>query len=78
MLALHSETAYDRPEIDKTTRLSPISEVVRQQPPETAVNHHKLDDNHNDTASNTNQRIQEVENKQLTDVASQTSPPKWF
>ena len=75
---LRSGTACDRPETAKTTGLSPIPVVVWQQPLETPVHHHKLEDNHNGSANNTNETTQEFENKQVPDVASQTSPPKAF
>ena len=58
--------------------MSPIFEVVWKQPPETPVNQHKLDSKCNEYASNTNQTTQELGNKQITDVASQASPPKGF
>ena len=74
----HPETSSHRPETAKTTGLSTIIEVVRQQPPETPVNHQKLDNKHTDCASNTNQPTQELENKQISDVVNQTSPPKGF
>ena len=65
MPRLHSGAACNRPDTAKTTGLLPIPEVVWQQSPETPVNHHKLDDKHNDSASNSNQMTQELENKQL-------------
>ena len=68
--------ACDRPETAKTTGLSSISEVSWQQLPETSVNYHKLGKRHNDSASNNTQTTQKLESKQLTDVASQISPPK--
>ena len=58
--------------------MSSIPEVVWQQPPETPVNHHKRENKHNESANNTIQTTQELENKQLIDVASQTLPPKGF
>ena len=58
--------------------MSPIPDVVWQQPPEAPVNYHKLDNKHNDPASNPTQTTKEHENKRITDVASQTSPTKGF
>ena len=52
--------------------------VVWQQPPKTHVNHHQLDDKHNECANNTNQLTQGHENKQINDVASHTSPSRAF
>ena len=53
------------------TGLSPILEVVWQQPPETPVHHHKLDNKRNNSAGNTNQSTQEFQNKQITEVTCQ-------
>ena len=58
--------------------MSPISEIVCRQPSETSVSHHKLDNKHNESASNTNQTTQQYKKQQITDVASQPSPPKEF
>ena len=58
--------------------MSPNPEVIWQQPPKTPVNHNKLDNKHNNYPNNTNQTTQELPNKQITGVASQTSPPKLF
>ena len=73
---VHSGAACDRPRTAKITGLSPIPEVFWQQPPEATVDHHELDNKHNDSARNTNQTTEELESKQINDVASQTLPPK--
>ena len=73
---LQSRTACATPETAEATRLSPNPEVVCQKTPETPVNHHKLDNIHNNFASRTNQTTQEIENKQLIDVLRRTLPPK--
>ena len=61
---LHFGTASDRPETNEISELPPIPEVVWQQPTETITNQDNLKIKNNDSTLKTN-------------VASQTSPPKW-
>ena len=58
------------------TKYPSIPEVVCQQPRETIINHHKLDDIKNEFPIKTTQETQGLENMQLSDEAGQTSPPK--
>ena len=62
MPRLHSETASDRPEITKKSKLPPIPEVVWQQPTENDTKQDNLNNINKDFTLKTN-------------VASQTSPP---
>ena len=63
MPRLHSETACDRPEITKESKLPPIPEAVWQQPTENDTKQDNLNNINKDSTLKTN-------------VASQTSPPK--
>ena len=63
MPRLHSGTASDRTEITKKSKLSPIPEVVWQQPTENDTKQDNLNNINKDSTLKTN-------------VASQTSPPK--
>ena len=58
------------------TNLPPIPDVVWQQPQETSVNHHQLDDIHNDVAIKAIQTSQGLGKIQLFEVGSQIFPPK--
>ena len=60
----------------QNSKFLPISKVVWWQLPETYTNQHKLDKIYNDVAINTTQETQGFKDTQLSDVASQTSPPK--
>ena len=68
MPRLHSGAAFDRPEI---TKLSPIHEIVWQQPQET-----KLSDMYKNSTTSINNSTHTPEFKQKIVVESQTSPIK--
>ena len=75
MPRFHSGTAFDSMETTKT-KFPPTPNVLWQQPPEISIDHQTLDIVHfYSSAFKTNETIQELENKQLTEVASQTEPP---
>ena len=70
MPCVHSGAACDRPETTKTLKLPPIPEAVWQEPPETFIDQYNLNITKKDST------IQYTQETQMTDVASQASPPK--
>ena len=72
---LHSRAALNRLEIT-VTKFPPILDVVWQQTLETSPDKHKLDNFDKDSSIKTNQTTQGLREKQQTNVASQTLPPK--
>ena len=58
------------------TNVPPIPEMVWQQPLETSVNNHRLDNLNNDSAVKRIQETQRLEDMEVYDVASQISPTK--
>ena len=71
-LDLYNETALDRLENTKTTKLPPITEGVWRQPMETSLNHRKLDKIIIAFAIETTQKTQRLEKVQLCVVTSRT------
>ena len=73
---LHSGTAFGKLQTATATSIPLNPEGVWQQLPKTSTNHHKLNILHNDSAIKTYRTTQELGNEQLTEEASETSPPK--
>ena len=71
----HSRAAIDRLENTKPI-VSPISEVVWQQPTVTSVETSKLVNTHNDPTNKSNQTIHMLKSQERVDVESQTLPVK--
>ena len=70
-----SENAFERLEM-AMTNFEPLPDVFWQQPQETSNNHRNLDNIYNESAIRTDQTTQELENKQITEEASQAPHPK--
>ena len=66
----HSGAAYERPETTQVPKLSPMTEVVWQQPTET------ITDQANLKKTNNYSLIYHTQETSKTTVANQTSPPK--
>ena len=73
---LHFRYASDRLETTRTAKLSPIPEVVWQQPPKTSINQFNSNGIEIDSTKQTAQVTQRLIVSHVSDVASQTSPRK--
>ena len=69
-------TAFHRVETTRSKKIPPTPEVVRQQASQTSINYRNLEKIYNDSAIKRNQTNQEIENEQLTEVASEVSSSK--